>query len=240
MSNSEKNSSLSPAPSESLCAVPHSDTVSGLRAGLFFMEGWIKLYRKIRDNWIWQDPVKFQWWIDILLEVNHSLNKVAIGFEVYECKRGQSVRSLQGWANRWGVSKDTARNFLMMLEKDGMILHESLKKTTRITVCNYDTYQIEIHDKQTNGKRQANDKQTTNYPNKNENNDKNEENEKNIFKAEVFSFTEYPAEMLNAFYAYWVETDKKGRMRWQKQDTWELKLRLIYWHNRNKKSVKSW
>jgi hypothetical protein len=31
--------------------------------------GWIKLHREIRDHWIWKDPVKYQWWTDILLPV---------------------------------------------------------------------------------------------------------------------------------------------------------------------------
>jgi hypothetical protein len=78
---------------------------------------------------------------------------------------------------------------------------------------------------------------TTNNKDKNE---ENEKNEKNLFKEAVFSFSQYPPEMLESFYAYWVETDKKGRMKWQKQDTWELNLRLVYWLNHNKKPVKSW
>ncbi len=172
MSNPKENSSLSPSLNESPGAVPNLATVNGLRAGLSFMEGWIKLHRKIRENWIWKDPVKFQWWVDILLEVNHSPAKVPVGFDIIECGKGQSIRSLQGWAVRWGTSKDTARNFLKMLQKDNMIVCENLTKTTRITVCNYESYQTELHVKQTGGKRKANAKQTQSDPNKNDKNNK--------------------------------------------------------------------
>lgn len=128
------------------------------------MDGWIKVHKQLQDHWIWQDPIKLRWWLDILLTVNFKDAKVNVGFELYECKRGQSIHSLKWWAERWRVSKDSARNFLKLLEKDGMILHESLSKSTRITVCNYDTYQSDLHVEQTKSKRRANDEQTISDP----------------------------------------------------------------------------
>lgn len=119
-------------------------------------DGWIKIHRSIQQNWIWKDPIKFSWWMDILLNVNYSDSKVNIGLELYDCKRGQSIMSLQNWAERWKVSKDTARNFLKLLEKDGMILHEGLGKTTRITVCKYDDYQCDLHESKPKSTRKTN------------------------------------------------------------------------------------
>lgn len=118
-------------------------------------EGYISLHRKIRDHWIWNDPVKFKWWVDLLLTVNHSDKKVNIGFELYDCKRGQTVMSLNNWGERWKVNKDTVRNFFVLLEKDEMITRENLIKTTRITICNYDSYQGGLHVGQTLDKRKA-------------------------------------------------------------------------------------
>jgi hypothetical protein len=45
-----------------------------------------------------------------------------------------------------------------------MILHENLLKTTRITICNYDTYQSKENDTETQSKRKPNDKQTQTNP----------------------------------------------------------------------------
>lgn len=104
-------------------------------------EGWICLYRGIQDHWIWQDPVKLKWWIDILISVNHDDKKINIGLDIFECNRGQSILSLSNWAKRWSVSKHTVSNFFVLLKKDSMIETENLKKTIRITVCNYDDYQ---------------------------------------------------------------------------------------------------
>ena len=142
------------------------------------MNGWIKLQRAIKEHWIWRDSVKLKWWIDILLSVNHSPTKVNIGNQLFECGRGQSIQSLSSWANQWGVSKDKARNFLVLLEKDGMISHESIGKSTRITVCNYDTYQCGLHDNQTITQQSNNGDATQNHPNNNDNKVKNENNDK--------------------------------------------------------------
>lgn len=141
------------------------------------MIGWISLHRQIQSHWIWKDADKFKWWVDILLTVNNSPAKINIGYEIFECNRGQSIMSIQNWASRWNVSKDTARNFLKLLEKDKMILLENLKKTTRITVCKYDDYQSPLHDKQTDSKRKPNAKQTPTHPNNNEDTVNNENNE---------------------------------------------------------------
>jgi len=106
-------------------------------------KGWILIHRKIKDNWIWDDPVYLKAWLTILLEVNHEYKKVNYQGEFIACKRGQSVLSLQGWANafgkKWTIQK--VRTFFKLLQKDLMIETKGLRKTTRLTVCNYDTYQ---------------------------------------------------------------------------------------------------
>ncbi len=165
------------------------------------MDGWIKLHRQIRDHWIWNDPIKFQWWIDMIIIANHADVKVNIGFELYECKRGQSILSLKSWGERWNVSKDTARNFFVLLEKDTMISRETLAKTTRITICNYDTYQSSLHDEQTMSKRKANDEQTIAHPNKNDKNIKNDNNEKEeeVFPSNFYQSSLIPISDLESF-----------------------------------------
>lgn len=125
-----------------------------------YVSGWIKIFRSIRKHWIWKDPVKFQWWIDILLEVNHNTEKIAIGYKIFDCYRGQSLNSVLTWANRWGVSKKVAYSFLKMLEKDSMISLESVTVTTRLTVLKYESYQQTWNANGTQGKRKGNAKET--------------------------------------------------------------------------------
>lgn len=112
-------------------------------------KGWLLIHRQIQDHWIWKDANKLKWWIDILLTVNTIGSKVPIGNEIFICNRGESLLSIQSWATRWNVSKDTARNFLTMLEKDKMINRVNIGKSTRLSICNYDSYQRPLHVKQT-------------------------------------------------------------------------------------------
>lgn len=175
------------------------------------MDGWIKLHRSIRDHWIWSDPVKLKWWIDILLSVNHAATKVNIGYQLYDCGRGQSIQSIGSWAKQWGVSKDTARNFLTLLEKDGMILHESLGKTTRLTVCKYDSYQDDLHDSppidQQESHRSTIDEPPIDHTNKNNKNEKNGKN--NIKRGCISSYNlSYMDEAIKPIFLEWLEYKK--------------------------------
>lgn len=130
------------------------------------------LHRKLTEHWIWRDAEKLKWWIDVLLTVNHNDSTVNLGMQLYECKRGQSIMSLSNWAKRWGVSKDRARNFFTLLEKDGMISHENIGKSTRITVCNYESYQAPLHD----GSPSTHFQLTSNSPQTHPNNKNNKNN----------------------------------------------------------------
>lgn len=112
----------------------------------------------------------------MILEANHSDGAVNIGMQLIECKRGQSIRSLQGWSKRWGVSKSTVRSFFDLLKNDSMLRTENITVTTRITILNYDDYQTLPHAKQTQRKRKPNATQTQADPNNNDNNDNNENN----------------------------------------------------------------
>jgi len=113
--------------------------------------GWIKLHRAVKKHWIWDDPIYFKAWITIIMEVNHQDAKVLIKGTLYDCKRGESLLSLQGWtaafnkrikrrrAPAWTVKK--VRTFFRLLQKDDMIVCRGVSKTTRLKVCNYDVYQ---------------------------------------------------------------------------------------------------
>lgn len=202
-------------------------------------DGWIRIHRSIQQNWIWKDPIKFSWWMDILLNVNYSDSKVNIGFELYDCKRGQSIMSLQSWADRWKVSKDTARNFLRLLEKDGMILHEGLGKTTRITVCKYEEYQSDLHDEPTKCTRKANasspikEREESKEENKRDNANKLALRSTDFQKTLIPYLGTYTKEMLRAFADYWTEPNKsKTKMKFELQPTWDVERRLKTWADR--------
>jgi hypothetical protein len=162
--------------------------------------GWIKVYRKVQDHWVFKNPDYFHAWICIIMACNHHPEKVQIKGTLYDCDRGQSLLSLESWVKlfgrRWTIQR--VRTFLKMLEADEMIELESIKVSTRLTICNYDEYQDgqQTTNTQTTDNQQTDNKQLT--TNKNEKNIKNEEEVKgNSVAALPVAATESP-EILNS------------------------------------------
>lgn len=112
-------------------------------------QGWIKLYRSIREHWIWEDPIKLKWWLDILLQANHQDKKILLGNSLFNIERGQFHTSELKLMERWKVGKKAVRSFLELLEKDGMISLEKSKKGTTIKVLNYKGFQGFSEEKET-------------------------------------------------------------------------------------------
>lgn len=146
-------------------------------------KGWISLHRTIEDHWLYpknREFTKYEAWIDILLETNHSEQKVMIKEVLLTCKRGESVRSMKEWAKRWNWSKSKVKRFFDLLQSDSMIEYKNVQITTHLTVCNYDSYQDKrnANETQTNTKRTSNEHQTN--TNNNVNNVNNVNNANNI------------------------------------------------------------
>lgn len=143
-------------------------------------QGWISISRKIQNHWLWEEKREFsklEAWVDILLTVNHTEQKVMIKNTLYTVKRGESIKCLDTWAKRWNWNKSKVRRFFELLKKDLMIVTKNEHKTTRLTVCKYDSYQVSrnANETQTTRKRNANETQTT--PNNNDNNINNKNND---------------------------------------------------------------
>ena len=158
------------------------------------MSGWIKLHRDIQNHWIYKDKRKFsrfEAWIDILLTVNYAPAKTIIKGKLIEVKRGQSILSLDSWANNWNWDKSSVRRFLELLKKDDMIQLENETVTTRLTVCNYDSYQIDENANKTQMKRRRNASETQTTPIEEEEESKEEKNTYRAFAHLCMSVDEF-------------------------------------------------
>ncbi|GEM_PF-1130298 len=111
--------------------------------------GWIKLHRAIRRNWIWEDGNKLKWWLDLLLQANHSDRKICIGNDLLLVKRGSIHTSILKLSKSWDVDKKTVKKFLDLLEKDSMISFASSKIGTTINLSNYNEFQGFYEDEST-------------------------------------------------------------------------------------------
>ena len=149
-------------------------------------EGWIKLYRNIQDHWIWNDPQKLKWWLDILLLANHKENKFILGDKLMELERGEFHTSQIKLSERWGADRKTIRKFLKLLKNDEMIEIKTSEIGTTIKVSNYKDYQdfseVEAPTKGTAKPHPAPQLSPTSLPtNNNVKNVKNDNNDKNIY-----------------------------------------------------------
>ena len=152
-------------------------------------QGWIKLYRQIRECDIWLDGEESfdrrSAWIDLLLSANHKDKQIIFDGKIIIVGRGQYVTSVRKLASRWGWGNQKTLKYLRLLEELGMITKESDNRRTLLTIVNYEVFQstdntdgTETERSQNADRTQTERKSTTN---KNEKNEKNEKN--NIGKA---------------------------------------------------------
>lgn len=105
--------------------------------------GWIKLDRKVCDNWLWKDKpfTKGQAWVDLLLLADYEDNDGYYRNSVKHFKAGTVYRSITVLAVRWGWSRDKVRRFLKVLHEENMISLKSTKNDTTITIEKWAFYQ---------------------------------------------------------------------------------------------------
>ena len=101
-------------------------------------EGWIKLFRQIKDWQHYQEPTVFLVFIDLLLSANTKPG--------WNCGkrigRGQLVTSTARIMESTGIGSDnTVRDALRKLEESGEIRRERFGNVTKITINQYSKYQ---------------------------------------------------------------------------------------------------
>ena len=109
------------------------------------MKGWIKLHRGLADHFLWNsEPYsKGQAWVDLLLHANFTDNELMLKNEVLHIKRGQQARSELTLADEWKWSRGKVRRFLKTLQRHDMIEQQTGHLTSVISICNYDSFQVE-------------------------------------------------------------------------------------------------
>jgi len=130
--------SASPSPSMTLGLPMNSDKAR---------EGYLKLFRSIREHPLWKKRRRFselEAWLDILFSVRwkDEPEQVIIGRRVLICNRGESLFSLETWTQRWHwLTRKETHRFLKMLESMGQVRLKNETVTTRLFVVNYTEYQ---------------------------------------------------------------------------------------------------
>lgn len=108
------------------------------------MEGWISIYRKIQEHWLWTKKRKFsqfEAWISLLFKANYKDTKIMFNGKVIEVKKGSFITSEVKLAEEWKWDRSTVRKFLSTLENEKMIHKNTTTKYTSITIENWELYQ---------------------------------------------------------------------------------------------------
>ncbi|NCU40173.1 hypothetical protein EOL73_00250 [Candidatus Saccharibacteria bacterium] len=163
-------------------------------------KGFIKLYRKYQQNEFWTERrefSKFEAWLDLLTTaktvVKEDDKPLILGSEEVWVARGQVCMSMVTLASRWGWSKSKVKRVLDLFQKRNMIRLKGEAKMTRITICNYETYNEVRNADETQMKRKRNGDETemdTNKKVEKEEKEKKVKNNNNIYSAEFESVWE--------------------------------------------------
>ena len=102
----------------------------------------IKLYRKIQDNWIWDNPLYLKCWIDMLMRASIKPSSMLLNNHIIEVKRGEIVFSQENFAKRNGMSRQQLRTFLKKLKQTNMIKSSpnSNQQITHLFIVEYNSY----------------------------------------------------------------------------------------------------
>lgn len=154
------------------------------------LEGYITLYRKIEEHWLWQDKpfTKGQAWIDLLFLANFADGVMLVKGALVEVKRGQVFRTHEFLRQRWGWgSIKKVRSFLTTLENEKMVTLKGTTQGTLITIENYTSYQLEGQAKVTS-EAQAEGNQRAIRGQQNKKN-KKEKEEKDVYMPDLSEFS---------------------------------------------------
>ena len=187
------------------------------------MAGFIKLYRKVIDNDIWNDKpfARGQAWIDLIFRANFEDVNLQFGNQIIPLKRGQFITSILKLSDDWGWSRHKVNDYLVLLKKTAMIDFKTDNKKTLITIVKYGVY----NDKYDNEGQQKDNKRTTKGQQKDTDNNTKESKEGNNIENK-FSMTETQTTKFKKFND-WINEHTPDVRKMKKQVTEKQFVTLI-------------
>ncbi|MBQ0112431.1 MAG: hypothetical protein KBT03_04795 [Bacteroidales bacterium] len=107
-------------------------------------QGYIKIYRKIKDSFIWADKEPYDKrsaWLDLLMKANYKDKKVFIENKLVLIPRGSFHTSIKKLSEEWKWNEKKTSKFLKALESDKMLTVIRSAHGSTITIENYGVYQ---------------------------------------------------------------------------------------------------
>ena len=105
------------------------------------MQGWLKLHRKILHSEIFENEKMLKIFIYCLTKSSHKNTESRVGRQKVKLEPGQFIFGRKKAASELNMNESTVRDYLKILEEDGVISIDSTNKYSVITVDNWAIYQ---------------------------------------------------------------------------------------------------
>jgi hypothetical protein len=139
------------------------------------MQGYIKVYRKMMNSAIWQDPDMFRLWMYCLMKASHKEHSVIVEKQEVKLQIGEFVTGRfrlhqefnSGIPPRKQVKDTTLWSWLKKLEQMGNIDIKSYNKYSVVSIVNWSEYQgsLTTEPQQNDNEMTAESQQTDTYKN---------------------------------------------------------------------------
>ncbi|MFC7061663.1 DnaD domain-containing protein [Halobacillus seohaensis] len=123
------------------------------------MQGWVKLHRKILHSEIFDNEKMLKIFIYCLTKSSHKQAEVRVGRQKVQLEPGEFIFGRKKAATELNMNESTIRDYLKILQEDGVITIHPTNKYSVITIDNWGTYQSneeEYDNKETTEKQQNN------------------------------------------------------------------------------------
>ena len=174
--------------------------------------GWLKLYRKITESSVFDNPELLKVWIWCLCKATHRSREQIVGRQIITLEEGQFVFGRKAASEQLKMNESAVYRHIKMLEALNMISIKTNNKFSLITIEKWTCYQgydddseQQMNSKRTADEQQMNSKRTANEQQVNTNkNDKNDKNDKNV-RMEEYKNNIHTASAVRIDYQHYVD-----------------------------------
>lgn len=222
---------------------------------MLFTNGFVKVHRSFLD-WEWYDDGNcVRVFFHLLLNVNWETKK----WRGKTILPGQIITSMDGLGRKLGLSRSSVVRVFSKLESTGEVTIDANNKWTLVTIVNWAKYQDADQPSGQQNEQRANNGRTTGeqQPDTTEEGKEIQEGKKKrvrasapptldletrraAFAAECKAVIEVeparlPVSERKGFFAYWTETSKSGRMRFEKEEFFVHARRMDTWRGNSER-----
>lgn len=107
-----------------------------------YTSGFVLLYRDEIEDWLWEDPIQFHWWLFLRMKAAPRPRTQTVGRsrKRVEVNYGEYAAHISYLARIWDIDERTVTSFLNLLEVNNLISIRTDKTITIIKILNYERF----------------------------------------------------------------------------------------------------